>query len=151
MKRVVPGLICHQETAKTLIFEDISLRSRYNLRRSLTFQTPSWGAGNKILVWRFSYWGGCKPAEARSRRRLITPGRFSKRASIVARPQGVCPTIWVVSSLQLKCSCQFCCRGLKIAAVSPVDGSMEYVLVCLRPLQPKQAQARFSRVVAPPR
>jgi hypothetical protein len=41
LKRVVPGLICHQETAKTLIFEDISLRPRYNLRRSLTFQTPS--------------------------------------------------------------------------------------------------------------
>jgi hypothetical protein len=41
LKRVVPGLICHQETAETLIFEDISLRPRYNLRRSLTFQTPS--------------------------------------------------------------------------------------------------------------
>ncbi len=41
LKRVVPGLIGHYETAKTLIFEDISLQPRYNLRRSLPFQTPS--------------------------------------------------------------------------------------------------------------
>ena len=41
LKRVVPGIVCRQETAKTLNFEDISLRPRYNLRRSLAFQTPS--------------------------------------------------------------------------------------------------------------
>ncbi len=41
LKRVVPGIVCHQEAAKTLNFENISLQSRHNLRRSLAFQTPS--------------------------------------------------------------------------------------------------------------
>jgi hypothetical protein len=41
LKRVVPGIVCCQEAAKTLSFEDISLRPRYNLKRSLAFQTPS--------------------------------------------------------------------------------------------------------------
>ena len=41
LKRVVPGIVCRQEAAKTLSFEDISLRPRYNLIRSLAFQTPS--------------------------------------------------------------------------------------------------------------
>ena len=34
-------MVCRQETAKTLNFEDISLIHRYNLRRSLAFQTTS--------------------------------------------------------------------------------------------------------------
>jgi hypothetical protein len=34
-------MVCHQEAAKTLNFEDISLRPRYNLRCSLAFQTTS--------------------------------------------------------------------------------------------------------------
>ena len=41
LKRVSPGIVCHQEATKTLDFEDISLRPTYNLRCSLAFQTPS--------------------------------------------------------------------------------------------------------------
>jgi hypothetical protein len=52
LKRVVPGIVCHQEAAKTLNFEDISLQSRHNLRRSLAFQTPS--NKNSILILKIS-------------------------------------------------------------------------------------------------
>ena len=41
LKRVALGIVYHQEAAKMLNFEDISLRPRYNLRRSWAFQTPS--------------------------------------------------------------------------------------------------------------
>ena len=43
LKRVVPGIVCRQETAKTLNSQGISLRPMYNLRRSLAFQTTSNG------------------------------------------------------------------------------------------------------------
>jgi hypothetical protein len=53
LKRVVPGIVCHQEAAKTLNFEDISLQSRHNLRRSLAFQTPS--NKNSILILKIGF------------------------------------------------------------------------------------------------
>jgi hypothetical protein len=49
LKRVISGIVCGQETAIMLKFEDISLLHRYNLRHSLAFQTAS---KSRLLVVR---------------------------------------------------------------------------------------------------
>lgn len=41
LKRVIPGIVYRQETAKTLNFKDIGLLQRYALKCSLVFQTTS--------------------------------------------------------------------------------------------------------------
>ena len=59
LKRVVSGTVCRQEAAKILKFEDISLRPKYNLRRSLAFQTTS---ERRIDLAYPSLTTGCSPS-----------------------------------------------------------------------------------------
>lgn len=56
--------------------------------------------------------GGCQPARTQRLRAATSIGRFSCRATIVARPLGVRPSIREPSTLQPKCSRQGCVRGL---------------------------------------
>ncbi len=95
-------------------------------------------------------WGGCRPMLTQTARAETASGRLNRRASTVARPQGVMPTICVPSSLQAKCSCQRCCRGLNSGSILPVAGSMASVRSSLEPLHPAQARQRLSALVSPP-
>ena len=63
-------------------------------------------------------------------------GRFSFKASIVARPAGVNPTIFIKDSSQIKWSVHFCFRGLKSLTSVLSKASIPVNLLYLWLLQP---------------
>jgi hypothetical protein len=94
--------------------------------------------------------GGCRPTLTQMERAETARGWLSFRVTTVTSPQAVSPMMVVPSSLQAKCSCQRCWRGLNSTTSSPDSGSAACVLARLYPLQEAQARHKLSAVVGPP-
>lgn len=92
--------------------------------------------------------GGDQPTSTQELRTSSASGSSLRcSAATVARPVGVVPIIWILSSLQVKCADQRCVRGLNSGTVRPVAASKPTVLSLLWPLRDRAGEPEVQLLV----